>query len=89
MHRIQAVGGPRIEEVQALIRDLPESAARRVVVRTRAKAVDADGWTRILNPGSVSNERAPIEVFGLRIGSRKISIVCLREDEGPDYESAS
>ena len=89
MHRVRAVCGARIEDVQARIRDLPEADARRVVVRTRAKAVDADGWTRILNPGSVSNERAPIEVFGLRIGNRKVSIVCLGDDEGPIYESAS
>ena len=89
MHRVRAVCGARIEEVQARIRDLPAADARRVVVRTRAKAIDADGWTRILDPGSVSNERAPIEVFGLRIGNRKVSIICLREDDGSDYESAS
>ena len=87
VHRIREVCPARLDAVQAAIDSLPDATERRVVVRTRANAVDADGWTRALNSTPRSNVFMAVEVFGLRLGRRKVAVVCL--DEAGDQSPAS
>lgn len=81
VHRVCEVAPARIEEVEAAIAAVPEAETRRVVVRTRDGAIDADAWTRRLNSSAVADDREAIVVFGLRLGRRKVAVVCLGEEE--------
>ncbi|MBC02439.1 MAG: hypothetical protein CMJ34_03915 [Phycisphaerae bacterium] len=87
---VRAIERPRLDEVEkavvGLIGDGPPP--NRVVVRTRASAVDADAWTRRLarladpsTPGEV------VEIHGIRIG-RRIAVMIGSPLVGPGQESA-
>ena len=91
--RVVAVERPRIVEVERAIGRLigDGSPPGRIVVRTRASAIDADDWTRRL--GQLADPRSTedgpessgiIEIHGLRIGRRIVAVIgtpCPRSDQ--------
>lgn len=81
--RLTAVRGierPKLDRVEAAIRRLVDRDGRpaRIVVRTRAAAIDADDWTRRLgriSDPSLGEDGSTIEVHGLRFGRRTLALI--------------
>ncbi len=77
---VRAIERPKLDRVEGAIRRLVDVGGRpaRIVVRTRAAAIDADDWTqrlgRISDP-SLGADGPTIEVHGLRFGRRTLVLI--------------